>query len=86
MPFLNEQLDSAYENNIVDRAESSELPDEKYLEDVLRVSQERMHTLKDVYQAGQYFFSEPDYSSVKGLKFREKHPTEMIGMSIGESN
>ena len=45
-----------------------------------------MHTLKDVYQAGLYFFSEPDYSSAKELKFREKHPTEMIGMSSGESD
>jgi hypothetical protein len=45
-----------------------------------------MYTLKDVYEAGLYFFSEPDYSSAKGLKFREKHPTEMIGMSIGESD
>jgi hypothetical protein len=59
-----------------------ELPDKKYLENVIRVSQERMHTLKDVYQAGPYFFSEPDYSSPQAVKFREKHPAEMIGMSV----
>lgn len=57
-----------------------EMPEKKYLEDVIRVSQERMHTLNDVYEAGPYFFSEPDYFSAKAAKFRERHPSEVISM------
>jgi len=62
------------------------MPERKYLEAVIRVSQERMHTLKDVYEAGPYFFSEPDYSSAKAAIFRERHPNELISMLTHESN
>lgn len=72
MPFLKEYLTPG------------EMPDKKYLEQVIRVSQERMHTLKDVYQAGPYFFTEPDYSSAQALKFRQKHEASFIGMTFSE--
>jgi hypothetical protein len=62
------------------------MPERKYLETVIRVSQERMHTLKDVYAAGPYFFSEPDYSSAKAAIFRERHPNELISMLTHENN
>ena len=74
MPFLEENLSPG------------EMPDKKYLEEVIRVSQERMHTLNDVYQAGPYFFSEPDYSSAKAVKFRQKHRSELIGMNLNKHN
>jgi len=45
-----------------------------------------MHTLKDVYAAGPYFFSEPDYSSAKAAIFRERHPNELISMLTHENN
>ena len=74
MPFLKEHLTP------------EEMPDNKYLEEVIRVSQERMHTLKDVYQAGPYFFTEPDYSSAKAVKFRQKHEPDLIGMNFVEED
>ena len=48
---------------------------------VLKVSQERMHTLKDVYQAGPYFFTEPNYSLLNMTDFRKGHPPEVIGIA-----
>lgn len=56
-----------------------QMPSREFLTAVLRVSQERMHTLKDVYQAGPYFFTEPDYAKVNSTKFRKKHSPETIG-------
>jgi hypothetical protein len=55
------------------------MPSSEYLTAVLNVSQERMHTLKDVFQAGPYFFTEPDYDAVN-KKFFEKHSSEMISI------
>jgi len=39
-----------------------------------------MRTLKDVYEAGSYFFTEPDYSVLKLAEFRNAHPREVIGI------
>jgi glutamyl/glutaminyl-tRNA synthetase len=58
------------------------MPSEDYLKSVLRVSQERMHTLKDVYQAGPYFFTEPNYSLPNMTDFRKAHPSEVIGIDF----
>jgi hypothetical protein len=57
------------------------MPARDYLKAVLRVFQERMHTLKDVYQAGPYFFTDPDYAITdsKKSKFRNEHSAEIIG-------
>ena len=60
------------------------MPSQDYLMAVLRVSQERMHTLKDVYQAGPYFFTEPDYSLVNLTEFRKSCPPEVVGRAIYE--
>jgi len=49
-----------------------EMPSYEYLKAVLNVCQERMHTLKDIYEAGSYFFTEPDYSTTECSNFREK--------------
>jgi hypothetical protein len=58
------------------------MPSTDYLTAVLKVCQERMHTLKDVYQAGPYFFADPDYNSPNQKKFHETHPSELIGSSF----
>jgi len=42
-----------------------------------------MHTLKDVYDAGPYFFRDPDYSSKKLTEFRKRYSQELIGMFSG---
>ena len=55
------------------------MPSHDYLTAVVRVSQERMHTLKDVYQAGPYFFTEPDYSLINMTEFRKSHPPDVVG-------
>ena len=62
-------------------ADGRQIPPRDYLKTVLRVFQGRMHTLKDVYQAGPYFFTEPDYTIIdsKKSKFRKEHSAEIIG-------
>ena len=56
------------------------MPSKDFLACVLKVSQERMHTLKDIYNAGPYFFRAPTYSSPKLSKFRERHSRELLGI------
>ena len=58
------------------------MPSQDYLTAVLRVSQERMHTLKDVYRAGPYFFTEPNYSLVNLSEFRKSYPVEVVGIYL----
>jgi len=57
------------------------MPSREYIGVVLNATQERMNTLEDVYNSGSYFFREPDYGSDKIRTFRERHSSELIGMS-----
>lgn len=80
LPFLEGHLTPLYLASPKTVDGDREMPSQDYLASVLRVSQERMHTLKDVYQAGSYFFTEPDYSIVKLAEFRKSHPDEVVGI------
>jgi len=82
LPFLKDHLTPSYSTHLNLLTDCSrEMPSQDHLMAVLRVSQERMHTLKDVYGAGPYFFTEPDYSVVKLWEFRKRHPTEVVGIT-----
>jgi hypothetical protein len=56
-----------------------EIPSEDCLAAVIKASPERMHTLKDVYQATAYFFNEPDYSLLNLNDFRNHYPPDVLG-------
>jgi Anticodon binding domain len=59
------------------------MPSEKYVEAVLKASHERMHTLKDIYEAGSYFFTEPNYSHPTVITYRDnfyqKNSRQLMG-------
>ena len=71
LPFLKEHLSETYTPDLkpyvtIDR----EMPSVEYVMDVIRASQDRMHTLKDVYRAAPYFFTEPNYYVPALIDFR----------------
>jgi hypothetical protein len=78
LPFLKLHLSDKYAvcGGINDR----EVPPEEYIGKVLRVSQERMTSLRDIYPASPYFFEDPDYSLPKFATFRKSLDPEVLGI------
>jgi glutamyl-tRNA synthetase len=81
MPFIADKVAAEYFHYLQPGLIIRELPSKDYLSAILKASQERMHTLNDLYDAGPYFFHDPDYSSEKLERFRQRHTQDLISMS-----
>jgi glutamyl/glutaminyl-tRNA synthetase len=58
------------------------MPSSDYLQTVLGAAYERMDTLKDIYDAGWFFFVDPDYCTDASKAFLETQRLDLLGTSI----